>query len=370
MGKFIRQICLLIAVLAFSEVASYAQSILEPGVGYVARQYVKQGNMFGISGPEYHSVEITIYEDGSASGIYSVGLHDYDEEGSYKVNLTGRWKNISKYDQQVIDIFLKYKDDSNYESFHIYVDSAQKAFLRDLNNSPAQLYKKTDLAAETREERARKDIVVDSDFRIFKHTSFYISGKKVPITGVWKPTEISKYDIMCVYSDVFNGDTYYFIICNEEQCNVWLNSLQGMKELFSKNDQIAKENGVTSDIRKNVSDKFSFDGLYGVGITSYSTYGWIVEQYSGRGYEYCISVLYKYSQGQSSMELHLGDYYLGKSRLIWTFKSLDDFDNIINAFNWSNFMTSFNHQVREYEEQQRVANAEAERIKREEALFD
>ncbi len=370
MRKIVRQICLLIAVLTFSEVAYYAQSILEPGVSYVARHYFKKGNAFGINGPEYHSVEITIYEDGSASGIYSIGLHDYDEEGSIKVNLTGRWKNISKYDQKVIDIFLKYEDESNYESFHIYVDSNQKAFLRDLNNSPAQLYKKSDLPVEKQKEVAIKDISVDSGFHIFNYASFYVSGKKVPITGVWNPTEISKYDIMCIYSEVFNGDTYYFIICNEKQCNAWLNSLRSMKELFGKNDQIAKENGVTSDIKKNVSDKFSFDGFYGVGLSRYSTYGRIVEQYSGRGYEYCIYVLYKYSQGQSSMELHIGDYYLGKSRLIWTFKCLDDFDNIINALNWSDFMTAFNHQVRKYEEQQKATNAEAERKKREEALFD
>ena len=369
MRNIVSHICLLIAVLAFSEAVSYAQNILEPGVSYVARQYVKKGDTFGISGPEYHSVEIKIYEDGSASGIYSVGLHDYDEDGSSKVKLTGRWKNISKYDQKVIDIFLEYEDDINYESFHIYVDSNQKAFLRDLNNSPTQLYKKTALNDEKREEIASK-IVVDRGFRTFKHTGFYISGLKVPIIGVWNPSEISKYNIMCVYSDVFNGDPYYFIICNEKQCNAWINSLLAMKELFSKNDLIAKENGVTSDIKKNVSDKFSFGGLYGKGPSSYSTSGWIVEQYSGRGHEYCISILYKYSQGQSSMELHLGDYYIGKSRLIWTFNTLDDFDNIINALNWSDFMTEFNHQIREYEEQQKAANAEAERRKKEEALFD
>lgn len=366
----VRLICLLIAVLAFSEVASYAQSILEPGVGYVARQYVKQGNMFGISGPEYHSVEITIYEDGSASGIYSVGLHDYDEDDSFKLNYTGSWNSISKYDKNVIDIFLKYRDDSNYESFHIYVDLNQQAFLRDLNNSPIQLYKKSDLNVEKRKEEARKDIYVDSDFRIFQHTSFYNSVKKVPILGVWNPKEISKYNIMSIYSEEFSGDSYYFIICSEKQCNTWINSLQGMKELFIKNDMIAKENGVTSDIKKNVSEKFSFEGLYGVGIGRYSRYGWIVKQYSGSGYAYCINVIYKYSRGQSSMELQIGDYYLNQLRLIWTFKSLEDFDNIINAINWSDFKASFNNQVREYKEQQEAANAEAERKKKEEALFD
>lgn len=148
MKQFIRKVSLFIAFFTFLEVASYAQNILEPGVSYVARQYVKNGNAFGISGPEYHSVEIKIYKDGSASGIYSVGLNDYDEDGSQMLKLTGSWKNTSKYDRKVIDIFLKYEDEYNYESFHIYVDEDQNAYLRDLNNSPAQLYKKSDLIAE------------------------------------------------------------------------------------------------------------------------------------------------------------------------------------------------------------------------------
>lgn len=142
MKSFFRRICLLIAVFTVSGVASYAQSFLEPGVSYVAKQYIKNGNTFGISGPEYHSIEITTYKDGSASGIYSIGLHYYDEDGSFKVKLTGRWKNISKYDKKVIDIFLKYEDESNYESFHIYVDSSKMAYLRDLNSTPVVLTEK------------------------------------------------------------------------------------------------------------------------------------------------------------------------------------------------------------------------------------
>lgn len=99
MKKAALQIFIFIALLIFPEFVSYAQGILEPGVCYVARQYVKNGDAYAIHGPEYHSVEITTYKDGSASGIYSVGMHDYDEDGCIKVNLTGYWNIISKYDK-------------------------------------------------------------------------------------------------------------------------------------------------------------------------------------------------------------------------------------------------------------------------------
>lgn len=177
--KQLIHLSLLVAAIFFHEAAAIAQQILEPGVSYVARQYVKNGDAYGIHGPEYHSVEITTYKDGSASGIYSIGMHDYDEDGCIKVNLTGNWKTISKYDRKVIDIFLKCEGNSYFEFFHIYVDSNQKAYLRDLNNSPAQLYKKSDLKPVTvkteeqirREEKAEIAKMleeVDAQFEIYK----------------------------------------------------------------------------------------------------------------------------------------------------------------------------------------------------------
>lgn len=166
MKKAALQIFIFIALLIFPEFVSYAQGILEPGVCYVARQYVKNGDAYAIHGPEYHSVEITTYKDGSASGIYSVGMHDYDEDGCIKVNLTGYWNIISKYDKKVIDIFLKYKDNSNYKSFHVYVDSNQKAYLNDLNNSPAQLYKKSDLS--TANVKTKEQIKTEAEEQVKK----------------------------------------------------------------------------------------------------------------------------------------------------------------------------------------------------------
>lgn len=166
--KQLIHLSLLVAAIFFHEAAAIAQQILEPGVSYVARQYVKNGDAYGIHGPEYHSVEITVYKDGSASGIYSVGMHDYDEDGCIKVNLTGDWSIISKYDKKVLDIFLKYEDNSNYKSFHVYVDSNQKAYLNDLNNSSTQLYKKSDLKPVTvkTEEQIRREL--ESSYEIYK----------------------------------------------------------------------------------------------------------------------------------------------------------------------------------------------------------
>lgn len=149
MKQFIQQLFLLIAAFAFLESVSYAQQILEPGVPYIVREYVSNGDTFGIHGPEYHSFEITIYKDGSACGVFSVGLHDYDEEDAYRFKMTGDWRNTTQYDKKVVRIFLNYEDNhDNYLSYTIYVDDAQKAYLSDLNNKPSQLYKKSELLAE------------------------------------------------------------------------------------------------------------------------------------------------------------------------------------------------------------------------------
>lgn len=209
---------------------------------------------------------------------------------------------------------------------------------------------------------------IDDGFSIFQHTTLINQGKKYPITGIWSPNAIDRYDIMCI-SRGYSTD-WYFMICSESQSNSWTTSLTGMKELFLKNDQIAKENGVTSKIEKNVSDKFTFSGFYGEGPAEYAIRGPLVKKYSGRGQEYTIYVIYKFENGQSSMELHLGDFYLRKSSRVWTFSCAEDFDNIIRALNWSDFMMAFNNQVKQYQDQQNAAKAAAEKQKNESALFD
>lgn len=212
--------------------------------------------------------------------------------------------------------------------------------------------------------------LIDDGFLIFQHTTLINQGKKYPITGIWSPKAIDQYDIMCIFHYRYYSTENYFMICSESQSNSWTTSLTGMKELFLKNDQIAKENGVTSKIEKNVSDKFTFSGFYGEGPARYANRGPLVKEYSGRGYAYTIYVIYKFENGQSSMELHLGDFYLGKSSLVWTFSCAEDFDNIIRALNWSDFMMAFNNQVKQYQNQQNAAKAAAEKQKNESALFD
>lgn len=212
--------------------------------------------------------------------------------------------------------------------------------------------------------------ITGTSFQVFNHTSFTNQNKTYPITGVWCPTpkEIDKYNIMCIFCKKYYSSSYYIMLPTESHNKSWINNLTGMKELFLKNDKIAKENGVTSDINKNVSDKFSFEGFYGEG-PGYS-YGPIVKEYSGKGHEFAVFVLYKYKDGKSSIEMHIGDYYLNSSDLVWKFESLDDFDQMINALNWSNFMATFNDQVKGYKEQQEAANAAAKKQQEESSLFD
>lgn len=204
-----------------------------------------------------------------------------------------------------------------------------------------------------------------SSFRIFEHKSFMNAEKSFPITGAWNPDKIDNYNIMCVFCEKYYSDKNYIFICNERQCDSWINSLTAMKELFLRNDQIAKENNVTTDIRKDVSEKFSFAGLYGTGMDSSP----IVKEYRERGDKYTIVVVYVYEEGKSSMELRVGDYTLGKSRLAWTFNNVQDFDNIINALRWSDFMETFNNEVKKYKDQQEAAKAAAAKKKADEDLF-
>ena len=149
MKKSFLYLLLAILTLVTFETASSAQSAsLEPGVSYVLRQFVNKGSLFDMSGPEYHSFIITIYNDKSASGVYLVGLNDYEEKDAVKFKMTGWWRNSSKYDKSVIEIRLKYEDDNNYLSHTIYVDADHNAYVDDMNNASAKLYRKSELDAE------------------------------------------------------------------------------------------------------------------------------------------------------------------------------------------------------------------------------
>lgn len=212
---------------------------------------------------------------------------------------------------------------------------------------------------------------IDSEFRVFNYTSFNNSGHKYKISCIWCPEKIDNYSIMCIQAhEEYAATKNYLMLPKQSMAESWTENLTAMKELFIKNDSIAKDNAVASDIKKNISDKFDFTGIFGEGITRYSIYGPIKKNYSGSGYEYCVIVLYKYTAGQSSMELYIGDYYLNHTQLLWTFNNVQDFEVIINAINWSNFDEAFNKQVSEYKQQQEAVKAAAEKQKNESALFD
>ena len=183
-------------------------------------------------------------------------------------------------------------------------------------------------------------------------------------------TAIEKYHIMCVDARGDNSaESYYFYIPNEKICNVWLSALTGMKELFLKNDKIAKDNNVIADVVKNVSDKFNFDGWYGELTSSQWYSGWpVVKKYSEEIYnkygyndaqQAVISVVYYYQNGKSTMVLST---YGGN----WTFNKAEDFDEVIKIFNWSNFMKAIDEQAQEIKRQQAL---EAKK-KQQQALFD
>lgn len=216
--------------------------------------------------------------------------------------------------------------------------------------------------------------VAGTDFRVFNYSSFINSSKNYPITGMWNPLEIDRYSIMCIrYTEAYYAKEFVFI-CNEEQCNSWINSLTEMKELFLRNDRIAKENGVTSEINKDVSDKFTFEGFCGEGIHADGSArygGRIVKPDSAKGEVFSIYVIYLYQEGKSLMRLYIKNHYLSSgAKLVWTFSSVQEFDEMINAINWSNFKEAKNTQVEEYLGRQNAAKAAADKQKREEALFD
>lgn len=211
---------------------------------------------------------------------------------------------------------------------------------------------------------------VDRDFKIFEHTSFNNASVKYLITGIWNPREINKYNVMCIQAYLPYHEKNYFIIPNERCADDWAKSLKDMKALFLKNDSIAKANNVTSEINKNVSEKFNFSGYYGEGISVASINGPIVKKYSNKGYEYSVFVLYKYKNGQSNMEIHIGDLYLRRTDKVWAFACAQDFDDMIKAIKWSNFISAFNSQVREFKEQQDAKKAATEKQKKEDSLFD
>lgn len=248
----------------------------------------------------------------------------------------------------------------------------------------------TDNSKNTKESVLQNSLVgtkwFPSDARVFEYSTFTngianIGARTRPRTfhmkGIISPTAIEEYNILCLETTYNGGNSGgdYFIIPNERICNIWISALTGMKELFLKNDQIAKENSVTSDVKKDVSDKFVFDGFYGKLTSNSFDFDLIVDEYNDEyrkkyGYQDSsqnkVGVFYLFEDGKSSMALRLANYYTRVYHTIWTFNSVEDFDEIINALNWSNFMQAINAQAQEIKQQQDI---EA-RKQREQALFE
>ena len=141
----IRQILTTIAMLFVCALTMFAEGILKTGVTYEARQFVSKGDYLGIEGPEYHSIEITTYNDGTARGLFKVSLKGFDGDVSNSFRLKGTWSDASLYDKKLIEITLY---DSNNRSYTIYVDQNHNAYIDDINSSPTKLYNKSELDAE------------------------------------------------------------------------------------------------------------------------------------------------------------------------------------------------------------------------------
>ena len=203
------------------------------------------------------------------------------------------------------------------------------------------------------------------DAKDFKYTK--AGSAEVEIRGIISPSEIDTYHVLLMRCRSYSDGNYYFAIPDEKTCNVWVSALTGMKELFIKNDKIAKENNVIADVNKFVSDKFNFEGYF------VSLYTKNVDAINGGLWPVRIGVEYRYISGKSSMVMYMKQENAQRpsySEKKWTyfcvFNSVQDFDEMINAITWENFMKAFNAQAQEIKQQQEL---EA-RKQREQALFD
>lgn len=210
--------------------------------------------------------------------------------------------------------------------------------------------------------------IVDDPYTVFNHKVFVNAGNKYPITGIWSKEKPSEVSLMSIFHRQNGSNKVYIFLRNEEECNIWINNLKEMKDLFYKYDSIAIENNVTSKIEKNVSERFSFKGYYGEGVALRADVKPITPQKTTNACS--TAVLYTYENGHSYMILYLLDYYLNRSFIVWKFESENDFDEIIRALNWSDFESVLNEQVQKYtDEQDAIKNAQNKQ-KKEQSLFD
>lgn len=216
-------------------------------------------------------------------------------------------------------------------------------------------------------------MVVTSNPLTFTCSNFVISDKTYPVSGIWCPADVEKYSIMCISNGKKGSYREYFYIFNKEQADIWTKSLTGLKELFISYENIAKENDVTTDIEKEVTDKFEFAGQYrNMTIIKQDNPAdkSIAQILQAKKNTAQIRSFYLYKNKVSSIEVYAEDLYNGEVSFFWKFRSVQDFDELINAINWERFMAEKNEQVQSYIAKQNAVKAAEEKSQKERELFN
>lgn len=202
-----------------------------------------------------------------------------------------------------------------------------------------------------------------SDYQVFPVSTFENSGKTIHVLGAWSPSREDDY-VLCIKDKSMDQ---YIIIRSSEEYFRWETTMSTMKYKLIEYDDIAKKNNVTSEIEKNLTDEFRFTALYFESkwykyqIAYKSTYG---------EWDYNLATLYNYKDGQSYMGIYLSRPYKGWSHLLWTFRSAEEFDSMMDAISWSNFRKKVKELQEQNKERQNAAAAAAAKQKSESALFD
>lgn len=309
------------------------------------------------------TMEFTVYGDESADCtiIETNNASSYGNNDSYTHKVEGTWSTVSKRNKRYVKIILSLEDpvQDYYKEFVYYIDKDHNLYANDINTHPTKLIEKsTSVSFSTTEDLS--DYFGDIEGTDFEYCSFINAGNVYKLVLSIPFLDPDTHSCMYLYVD-FNGVymTFEGEIGDNHPINRWANTLTEMKELFIKNDKIARDNNVTTDITKDISDKYPF-------------YGPMHLPDGGRtGIE--SKVLYKYIGGASSMELEVSNAF-DSSNFHWVFSSVQDFDAFINAMDMTKINDAYQKHLVEYRaERQRQKEAEKlarEKVKQENALFD
>lgn len=176
-----------------------------------------------------------------------------------------------------------------------------------------------------------------------------------------------------------NGQGRYLMFCSEEQFETWKKNLIEMKNIFHKNDSIAKANSVSINVVKDLTEKFVFNGRYFYGGNI--VYEIKPHDNASSDKKYAeISVKYIYDGKESTilMDLQnnyrLENFYRDYKYNVFLFTKEKEFDEVIDIFDWQKyqqFLKEKQEDVRATKkrvEEYRKKNEEEK--KRQESLFD